>query len=101
MVAKMYTIQPGESITIPCLGCFIFYHSTRGNQFGIATTIGYQTDSTRSRISYINDDNGKCMTISYSASDSQEAYSGSYTITSNAGDAANIVVIGIKGYSKI
>lgn len=101
MVAKTYTLEQRESIAVPCLNCFIFYYSSRSGQFGIATTVGYQADSTRSRISYINNDNGRCMTISYSASSSQEAFTGLYTLTSNVVETTNVIVIGIKGYSKI
>ena len=100
-MGKQYTIPPKGSITIPCLNCFIFYKSSRAHEFGIATTIGYQSDSTRSRISFINDDSNRAITIAYSNNDSEEALKGEYTLTSNSGEDLKISVIGIKGYSII
>lgn len=101
MMGKQYTIPVKGSITIPCLNCFIFYKSSRAYQFGIATTIGYQSDNTRSRISFINDDNNRAITIAYSNNNSEEAFKGKYTLTNNSGEDLKISVIGIKGYSAI
>ena len=99
MVAKAYTIPPKSSITIPCLGCFIFSLSNMGSKYSIATTIGYQSDNIRSRISYINTANNTDFDIQYSKEDSEESYRGLYTLTNNNIQYSKVVVIGIRGYS--
>lgn len=100
MCVKTYSILSDESITIPCLNCIVFYTSSYAKKFSIATTVGYQSDSKRSRISYINGDSSNGLEISHSAEDTQDAYAGKFIIKNNANDA-EIVVIGIKGFSNI
>lgn len=99
MAAKAYTIPPKSSITIPCLGCFIFALSNMGSKYSIATTIGYKSDNIRSRISYINTANNTDFDIQYSKEDSEESYGGLYTLTNNNIQDSKVVVIGIRGYS--
>lgn len=99
MKAKTYSIPPNSSIEIPCLKCFIFFTGTLGGKFGIATTIGYQSDNVRSRISYINTAENTGMTIQYSAENSKKSTKGIYTLTNGSSQNMSVIVVGIKSFS--
>lgn len=99
MAAKMYKIPPKSSITVPCLNCFIFAMTTLSGKYTIATTIGYQADHARSRISYINTNENTGFDIQFSQEDTEESYKGMYTITNGNSQDATVIVIGIKGFS--
>ena len=99
MKAKIYSIPPNSSIEIPCLKCFIFFTGTLGGKFGIATTIGYQSDNVRSRISYINTAENTGMTIQYSAENSKKSTKGIYTLTNGSSQNMSVIVVGIKSFS--
>lgn len=100
MVSKKYNLAKNGSITIPCLNCIIFFVGHLASHFLIATTVGYQSDSIRSRVSFVNGNEQIGVTIAYSKEDTLEAYSGKFTI-SNTRDSMDVIVIGIKNYSKV
>ena len=100
MVLKKYNLAKNGSITIPCLNCIIFFVGHLASHFLIATTVGYQSDSIRSRVSFVNGNEQIGVTIAYSKEDTLEAYSGKFTI-SNTRDSMDVIVIGIKNYSKV
>ena len=100
MVLKKYNLAKNGSITIPCLNCIIFFVGHLASHFLIATTVGYQSDSIRSRVSFVNGNDQIGVTIAYSKEDTLEAYSGKFTI-SNTRDSMDVIVIGIKNYSKV
>lgn len=100
MVSKKYNLAKNGSITIPCLNCIIFFVGHLSRHFLIATTVGYQSDSIRSRVSFVNGNEQIGVTIAYSKEDTLEAYSGKFTI-SNTRDSMDVIVIGIKNYSKV
>ena len=100
MVLKKYNLAKNGSITIPCLNCIIFFVGHLASHFLIATTVGYQSDSIRSRVSFVNGNEQIGVTIAYSKEDTLEAYSGKFTI-SNTRDSMDLIVIGIKNYSKV
>lgn len=100
MVSKKYNLAKNGSITIPCLNCIIFFVGHLSSHFLIATTVGYQSDSIRSRVSFVNGNEQIGVTIAYSKEDTLEAYSGKFTI-SNTRDSMDVIVIGIKNYSKV
>lgn len=100
MVLKKYNLAKNGSITIPCLNCIIFFVGHLASHFLIATTVGYQSDSIRSRVSFVNGNEQIGVTIAYSKEDTLESYSGKFTI-SNTRDSMDVIVIGIKNYSKV
>ena len=100
MVLKKYNLAKNGSITIPCLNCIIFFVGHLSSHFLIATTVGYQSDSIRSRVSFVNGNEQIGVTIAYSKEDTLESYSGKFTI-SNTRDSMDVIVIGIKNYSKV
>ena len=100
MVSKKYNLAKNGSITIPCLNCIIFFVGHLASHFLIATTVGYQSDSIRSRVSFVNGNEQIGVTIAYSKEDTLEAYSGKFTI-SNTRYSMDVIVIGIKNYSKV
>lgn len=100
MVSKKYNLAKNGSITIPCLNCIIFFVGHLASHFLIATTVGYQSDSIRSRVSFVNGNEQIGVTIAYSKEGTLEAYSGKFTI-SNTRDSMGVIVIGIKNYSKV
>ena len=100
MVSKKYNLAKNGSITIPCLNCIIFFVGHLASHFLIATTVGYQSDSIRSRVSFVNGNEQIGVTIAYSKEDTLEAYSGKFTI-SNTRNSMDVIVIGIKNYSKV
>lgn len=100
MVSKKYNLAKNGSITIPCLNCIIFFVGHLSSHFLIATTVGYQSDSIRSRVSFVNGNEQIGVTIAYSKKDTLESYSGKFTI-SNTRDSMDVFVIGIKNYSKV
>ena len=100
MVSKKYNLAKNGSITIPCLNCIIFFVGHLASHFLIATTVGYQSDSIRSRVSFVNGNEQIGVTIAYSKEHTLEAYSGKFTI-SNTRDSMDVIVIGIKNYSKV
>lgn len=100
MVSKKYNLAKNGSITIPCLNCIIFFVGHLASHFLIATTVGYQSDSIRSRVSFVNGNEQIGVTIAYSKEDTLEAYYGKFTI-SNTRDSMDVIVIGIKNYSKV
>ena len=97
MVLKKYNLAKNGSITIPCLNCIIFFVGHLASHFLIATTVGYQSDSIRSRVSFVNGNEQIGVTIAYSKEDTLEAYSGKFTI-SNTRDSMDVIVIGIKNW---
>lgn len=100
MVSKKYNLAKNGSITIPCLNCIIFFVGHLASHFLIATTVGYQSDSIRSRVSFVNGNEQIGVTIAYSKEDTLEAYSGKFTISNTRG-SMGVIVIGIKNYSKV
>lgn len=96
---KIYNIPKGESIIIPCLNCIIFHIGANSGKFSIITTVGYQSDAVRSRISYINGDSNNGLTLDYQAN--EEGVNGIYTLTNNNSNSCEVVVVGIKGVSRI
>lgn len=100
MVSKKYNLAKNGSITIPCLNCIIFFVGHLASHFLIATTVGYQSDSIRSRVSFVNGNEQIGVTIAYSKEDTLEAYSGKFTISNTRG-SMDVIVIGIKNYSKV
>jgi hypothetical protein len=100
LCVKQFTIPVNESIAIPCLNCIIFYNGSNARTFSIATTIGYASDTIRSRISYINGDESNGLKLSYSEEGTRDAWLGIFKIeNTNTINVARIAVIGIKNFS--
>lgn len=100
LCVKQFTIPANESIAIPCLNCIIFYNGSNGGKFSIITTVGYASDTVRSRISYINGDASNGLKLSYSGEDTLDSKSGIFIIeNTNPINSAKIAVIGIKSFS--
>ena len=102
LCVKQFTIPINGSIAIPCLNCIIFHKGNNGGKFSIVTTVGYNSDTVRSRISYINGDESNGLKLSYSREDTQDSISGIFIIeNTNPYNKANIAVIGIKNFSRM
>ena len=100
LCVKQFTIPVNESIAIPCLNCIIFYNGSNARTFSIATTIGYASDTIRSRISYINGDESNGLKLSFSGEETPDSKKGIFIIeNTNHINAAKIAVIGIKNFS--
>ena len=100
LCVKQFTIPVNESIAIPCLNCIIFYNGSNARTFSIATTIGYASDTIRSRISYINGDESNGLKLSFSGEETPDSRKGIFIIkNTNRVNVARIAVIGIKNFS--
>ena len=102
LFVKQFEIPVNKSIAIPCLNCIIFYNGSNAGKFSIATAVGYASDATRSRISYINGNETNGLKLSYSEEGTHDSMSGIFIIeNTNPTNVARIAVVGIKGYSDI
>ena len=99
MRMKHYTIKSKETMKIKCLNCFIFSVSPNGTRFNIVSTIGYQSDKVRSRITYLNGTKTDGIQVDYAVENSDDSY-GWYSITNiNSDHDANVYILGIAGFS--
>lgn len=102
LCVKQFTIPVNESIAIPCLNCIIFHDGNNGGKYSIVTTVGYASDTVRSRISYINGDVSNGLKLSYSGEETLDSKKGIFIIeNTNPVNSAHIAVIGIKNFSKM
>ena len=100
LCVKRFEIPVNKSIAIPCLNCIIFYNGSNGGKFSISTTVGYASDATRSRISYINGNETNGLKLSYSEEGTHDSMSGIFIIeNTNLVNVARIAVVGIKNFS--
>ena len=102
LCVKQFTIPVNKSIAIPCLNCIIFHDGNNGGKYSIVTTVGYASDTVRSRISYINGTESNGLKLSYSEEETLDSKSGIFIIeNTNPVNPAHIAVIGIKNFSRM